>query len=166
MVIDRTRSDRKNRMKTTFAARMTIFPAGPARRALAAAGVSLLLCLLSPGCQTALPQPGVISQASVVFQYNSQDYIFITKPSYREGEGYLRQIRRPEVAAVMNQLHLPREPAVVALPWRLEGERLQAVLSDWNNVLKECGFRRAVFVRSDGKQDRKRDVVIETRDLT
>ncbi len=131
--------------------------------------VSLVFSLLLAGCSTPPPDSRArfhdSSQASVVLQYNSRDYIFMTRPSYRE-QGFLRQIRRPDVPDVMDQMRVARQLAVVSLTWQLEGEELRTVLSDWKDLLKQCGFQRVVFVRGWGPTSVDGAIILEAADLS
>jgi hypothetical protein len=134
---------------------------------------SLLLCLLSlsclalTGCQTGPHKRTHLrnsAQASIVLQYSSWDYIFMTQPSYREGE-FLRQIHRPELSGVLDQMNVTRETAVVSLGWQYDRQTLQTLLGDWKKLLKECGFRRVVFVRGTNSTSVERARIIEETEL-
>lgn len=149
--------------------RMNSQPAGKFLAISAIVQMSLVSSLLFASCST--PPPDLRArfrdsgQASVVLQYNSRDYIFMTSPSYRE-QGFLRQIRRPEVPSVMDQMRVARQLAVVSLTWQLEGEELRTVLSDWKDLLKQCGFQRVVFVRGWGPTSVDGAIILEAADLS
>lgn len=122
---DWTRSLSTSRMRTTVLRKIMTLIAVPSAGAVAAVCLSLPLCLVLAGCSTLAsntrPRFHGSDQASVVLQYNSPDYIFMTKPSCRE-EKFLRQIRRPEVAGLLDDMRVPRETAVVSVSWLYEGK--------------------------------------------
>ncbi len=146
--------------------RKVTFPAVSVAGILAAVGLSLAFglvgCALSPA--DTRPRFHEASQASVVLQYNSHDFVFMTSPCYRE-DGFLQQIRQPDLAGVLDRMNIQRDLAVISLVWQLQGKDLQAVLDDWKALLKQCGFRRVVFVRGRGDAKVEGAIIIEDSDL-
>jgi hypothetical protein len=128
----------------------------------------VLSCLTLTGCQTAAPRKQArfsgSEKASIVIQYSSWDYIFMTKPLYREGE-FLRQIHRPELAGVFDQMNVNRETAVVSLGWQYDKQTLQELLVNWKQLLRECRFQRVVFVRGNNNKTVERAIIIEDANL-
>ena len=134
-------------------------------RAVLSLSLLTVSCLTLAGRQTAAPNKDAhlrgTARASIVLQYSSWDYIFMTKPSYRDGD-YLRQIHRPELAGVLQQMNVPRETAVVSVGWLYDAKSLQALLGDWKRLLKECGFRKVVFVRGSNAGVEHAPIIEET----
>jgi len=134
-------------------------------RAFLLLGLPVLLSFVLAGCQTGKPTRFRGSdQASIVLQYSSWDYIFMTKPLYQEGD-FLRQIHRPELAGVLDQLNVARETAVISVGWQYDQKTLQQLLGDWKQLLKQCGFRRAVFVRGNSSTSVEHAIIIEDANL-
>jgi hypothetical protein len=137
--------------------------------ALGAGCSGLLLCLILSGClevpEDKSPRFHDASRVSVVFEYNSPEYVFMIKPACRQN-GFLRQIHHPELPGLLNEMHVQRELAVVSLPWSCGGAMLRAVVDDWKKLLGGCGFRQVVFVRNPGSENLEGAVLVEVSNPT
>jgi hypothetical protein len=109
-----------------------------------------LLCLVISGCATHKSPPRFheAAQANAVLQFSSWDYTFLLQPRY-DDNGFLRQVPRDHVAEIFDQINLQqRDLAVVIIGWNRDGQELRQLAADWNSILRDCGFRRVVLVRS------------------
>ena len=102
-----------------------------------------LFCAGLSGCATSpsLPRFHGATAASVVLQFNTWDYIFLTQPDYREN-GFQQILERGELGAVFDQLQVPRNLAVVVVGWTYQGGDLDRVIADWKAILGRSGFQR------------------------
>jgi hypothetical protein len=104
------------------------------------------------------------AEASVVLQFNSWDYIFLTHPDYRDN-GYQRQLKREDLGPAFNKLAVPRDLAVVVVGWTYDGPQLAQLVSDWKAVLSAYGFHRVVCVRANGGTDVDGSIVVDDSQL-
>lgn len=107
-----------------------------------------LCCLGLSGCVAPSSSPRFhdAAAASVVLQFRTWDYIFLTQPDYREN-GFQQIMQRDEVGAVFDRLHVPRNLAVVVVGWTYQGGDLDRVIADWKAILGHSGFQRVVILR-------------------
>lgn len=111
------------------------------------------LCLWMIGCASP-GGPGrprhfhEASRASVVLQFSSWDYTFLVRPRYDEN-GFLQQVRRDNINQVFNQFKVRRDMAVVVIGWTYGQHETAELVAEWKSILARCGFRRAVFLRSN-----------------
>jgi hypothetical protein len=112
------------------------------------------LCLFISGCVG--PLQGArrasrfheASSVNAVLQFSSWDYIFLVRPNCRD-DGFLRPLKRNDLATTLDQMNVPRGTVVVMVGWMYSPEDLNRVVAEWKSVLKDCGFQRIVVVRAN-----------------
>ncbi len=121
------------------------------------------LALLLTACQTQSPNRQVRfrdgKQATVVLDFNSWDYIFMTRPDYRE-DGFAQIIGKNDLSNVFEQCHVLRDFVVVTIGWQYKPQELAVMIKEWKTILKADGFQRVAFVHGDA-QYLKRGILIE-----
>jgi hypothetical protein len=132
--------------------------------------VSLIVCL-SISCATtsgqhadARPRFHEAAEASVVLQFNSWDYIFVTQPDYRQG-GFRPQLKREDLAPAFSKLGVRRDLAVVVVGWTYDDTQMAQLVGEWKAVLSTCGFQRVVCVRANGGSDLNGSIVVDDSQL-
>jgi hypothetical protein len=104
------------------------------------------------------------AEASVVLQYNSWDYIFMTHPDYREN-GFQHQLKREDLGIALNKLAVKRDLAVVVVGWTYDDTQLAQLVTDWKSLLSTYGFQRVVCVRANGGTDVDGSIVVDDAQL-
>jgi hypothetical protein len=104
------------------------------------------------------------AEASVVLQYNSWDYIFMTHPDYREN-GFQHQLKREDLGVAFKKLDVKHDLAVVIVGWTYDDTQLGQLVSDWKGVLSVYGFQRVVCVRANGDTDIDGSIVVDDSQL-
>jgi hypothetical protein len=141
------------------------------KRIIRSAAVALVVCFSISCASTSSPQRADNSPrfhdaavASVVLQYNSWDYIFITHPDYREN-GFQHQLKREDLGLAFNRLSVRRDLAVVVVGWTYDDTQLAQLVGDWKAVLSTYGFQRVVCVRANGGTDVNGSIVVDDSQL-
>lgn len=113
-----------------------------------------LVCLGVSGCYTP-PQADANARrfqesesVNVVFRFYQWDNVCIVQPEYRE-QGYLRYMNSNNLNGALDDLHVPRDTAVVLMGWNYgPGEIIQNA-EKWKAILASHGFRRVVCLRDN-----------------
>lgn len=128
-------------------------------QATAAAALLLAVGLFVPGCYTqhnivdSMPKFHDGGYANVVIRFYQWDDIFIVKPDHREG-GFLRALKREEIASTLSALKEPRDMVVVVMGCTYKPEEQKKVVDAWKAILQEQGYKRIVCLRaSDDDQN-------------
>lgn len=121
-----------------------------------------LVCLLISGCATNRPARfHEAKNANAVLQFSSWDYTFLLRPRY-DDNGFLLQVPRDHVSEVFNSVNLQqRDLAVVVVGWNRNAEELKQLVTDWNAILRGCGFQRVVLVKSTGHKEINGSIIID-----
>lgn len=132
---------------------------------LSVIGLFLSACATSRKSNEANRRFHESSHANVVLQFSSWDYTFMVQPRYDEN-GFLRQVRRENLSEVCNQLNVQRDMAVVVIGWTYGKQEMNRVVAEWKSVLGGCGFRRAVFLRSNAYNKLNGSLIIDDSTLS
>ncbi len=88
------------------------------------------------------------SSANAVLQFNSWDYTFLTQPRYEEN-GFLLPVARQHFNQVLDRMQIQkRNLAVVVTAWDFSPEKQRELVTEWNSLLRGCGFDRVVLIKS------------------
>jgi hypothetical protein len=86
------------------------------------------------------------ASANVVLRFYGWDHLFVVRPDFRD-EGFLRPLKKDEIAPVLNVLNVKHDLAVVVMGWNYDRTQQQEIVSIWKDVLKDQGFRRIVWIK-------------------
>jgi hypothetical protein len=133
--------------------------------------LALALASLVTGCATSRPGEPVVhrfregNQADAVLRFSSWEYTFLVKPFYAE-DGYMQQVRPDTLSHVFDQFDTQRDMAVVVVGWQYTDELLTSLVTDWNNILRGCGFDRVVIVRPQERERLNGSIIVDDSSLS
>jgi hypothetical protein len=105
------------------------------------------------------------SHVDAVLQFSSWEYTFMVKPRYDE-EGFLRQVHCETIGQLFDSYHVGRDMAVVVMGWTYAPEDMNRLVAEWKTILRGCGFRRVVFLRSNAYNKLNGSLIIDDSNLS